>query len=178
MPLTLEQILAHEECLKQEITEKQSLLEVCQLLRCQMSEGRIAAALPEATASDTSKVSVESTCAPPTPPSPIPARYVHPELAVIFARHGTKGDIVAWAIRQMSDDYSVGDITARLQREGINLSGAEISVVMSRLKGRGEIEEISRGKGRRGSIFRKPENPLSPGETATDQPGGPVPKSD
>ena len=163
MPLTLEQILAHEERLKQQIAENQSLLEACQLLRSQMTKGEIAVEAP--------KASVESTSASETAP-PIPARKIHPELAAIAARRGNKGDIVAWAIRQMTDDYSVGDIVAVLRREGGDLSSSEVSVVLTRLKRRGEIEEIRHGFGRKGSLFRKPNDAISTGdESATHQRG-------
>jgi hypothetical protein len=173
MPLTLEQILAHEQRLKQEIDEKQSLVEVCQLARSKLTEGaEPPAARPEEIALDPSKISNASISAAATPPPP-PAFYVHPELAAIYERRGNYGDVVEWAIKQMTDDYSVADIAARLQREGANLSGAQISVVLGRLKRNGAIEEIRQGRGRGGSIFRKPSDAVPPEETSTDQPGGP-----
>jgi hypothetical protein len=48
----------------------------------------------------------------------------------------------------MTDDYTVGDIAALLKREGYRMPSAHVSVVLTRLKRRGEIEEISAGRGR------------------------------
>lgn len=166
MPLTLEQILAHEERLKQQIAENQSLLEACQLLRSYIGKtAEPSATTTEGIAANESKISSAAAAVPP-------ARKIHPELAAIAARRGNKGDIVAWAIRQMTDDYSVGDIVAVLRREGGDLSSSEVSVVLTRLKRRGEIEEIRHGFGRKGSLFRKPNDAISTGdESATHQRG-------
>jgi hypothetical protein len=173
MAPTSDEILAQEERLKQEIADKEILLNALQILRSQIGKGDDSSAAPSGElATDAPKISVQTAPSSASLP-PVPARYAHPELVAISARRGTKGDIVAWAIQRMTDDYSVADIVALLRREGANLSGAEISVVISRLKNRGEIEEIRQGRGRKGSIFRKRDNAISREGTSTNQPSGP-----
>jgi len=158
MPPTIDEILVQEQRLKQEIADKQILLSALQILRSQIGKGDGSSAAPSTeVAASTPKASLEVASAPATSP-PAPARHVHPELAAIYAQSGGYGEIVAWAIKQMTADYSVGDIASLLRREACNISGAQISVVISRLKKHGEIEEIRRGRGRGGSIFRKPES--------------------
>ena len=68
---------------------------------------------------------------------------------------------VKWAIQRMTDDYSLRDIAALLEREGRPMGGSEISVVLTRMKCRGEIQEITRGHGPIPAVFRKPENAIS-----------------
>jgi hypothetical protein len=173
MAPTIDEILAQEERLKQEIADKEILLNALQILRSQIGKGDDSSAAPSGElATDAPKISVETASSSASPP-PIPARQVHPELAAIYAQDHNNGDVVRWAIKQMTDDYSVGDIGARLRKEGCNLAGAEISVVISRLKNRGEIEEIRQGRGRKGSIFRKRDNAISQEGTSTNQPSGP-----
>ncbi len=58
----------------------------------------------------------------------------------------------------MTDDYSLRDIAALLEREGAPIDSPEISVVLTRLKARGEIEEIRPSAGPHPALFRKPEN--------------------
>jgi hypothetical protein len=70
--------------------------------------------------------------------------------------YGGSRKVVAWAIRQMKEDYDLHDIGALLAREGCRLETAKISVVLSRMKANGTIEEVAPGHGRRGAIFRKP----------------------
>lgn len=61
-----------------------------------------------------------------------------------------------WATRRMTADYTLRDLGTLLRQEGYFLTSAEISVVLTRLKGRGEIEEIKPGQGRTPAVFRKP----------------------
>jgi hypothetical protein len=126
---------------------------------------RPAVALPEPTA--------ELPPARPALPSPPPPKpYVHPELEAIGYRFGNNTLIVRWAIQRMTEDYTVRDIAALLKREGRALSSAEISVVLTRLKGRGEIDELEQGRGRRAAIFRKPASTIQVDGKAADQVGG------
>ncbi len=160
MPLTTEEILTHEEAIQQEIAEKQASLEAYRRLRAHVEKR--GAALPSA-----------AIVAEPTPSvapvAAIPPRYIHPELAVLPKNH-TNGDVVAWAMRQMTEDYTVGDLAALLKREGYALPGDKISVVLSRLKGRGQIVEVRRGRGRGGSLYRQSTSALSQEAAVADQP--------
>lgn len=79
------------------------------------------------------------------------------ELKELKERSGTNVALVTWAIGRMTDDFSLRDIAALLAREGCRLKRVKISVVLTRLKTRGQIIEIGRGLGRKGSTFRKPE---------------------
>lgn len=101
---------------------------------------------------------------PPPPstqnPAPIPQRKINPELEKLGFGYGCYTDVVKWAIQRMTTDYSLLDIAALLEREGRTLHGARISVALTRLKRRGEIQEIKRGAGPKPAVFRKPENPI------------------
>lgn len=92
------------------------------------------------------------------PPPPPVKRYIHPELETPDYRrlHGRNGKLVQWAIARMTEDFSLRDIAALLHREGSDMGLPEISVVLTRLKGRGEIQEVRRGNGRTPTIFAKP----------------------
>ena len=103
----------------------------------------------------------ETVALPAPAPAALPAKavekpYLHPELATLGGSFGDNGKIVSWAIQQMTEDYTVRDIAALLAREGSSMSSAKLSVVLSRLKNRGEIEQITPGRGRRPGIFRNP----------------------
>ena len=103
------------------------------------------------------------------PPVPPPERYVHPELKDWgFKAHGAQTNLVRWAIARMPDDYSSQDIVALLKREGEWLQAPEVSVVLTRMKRRGEIEEIRRSAGPHPALFRKPASPASPADTSDD----------
>jgi hypothetical protein len=99
-----------------------------------------------------------------------PARKVHPYLLSLLNVHGATGKAVSWAIQQMTDDYTLSDIAALLKREGWDMPSVQISVVLTRLKARGQIKEIKRGGGRTPAVFRKPANPVVD-ETKTAEPG-------
>ena len=103
--------------------------------------------LVSALGSSAPTVTLQDTAGPVAPPS-MPAkpkmepRYIHPELAEIGHRYGNYGTLVKWAISRMTDDYDLRDIQELLKREGSPLKSAQISVVLTRMKGRGEIIEI------------------------------------
>jgi hypothetical protein len=89
-----------------------------------------------------------------TPAAATPAQSKSPERPGLpaFLRQNSYGGIgrcVAWAIENMTEDYTLRDIEAFLKREGAGISTDAISVVLTRLKGRGDIEEIRRGGGGR-----------------------------
>ena len=180
MTLTIDEILEHEERLRREIVERECLLAAFKVLHGYFANGQgpkslelgplvsvlalspPAVALPERTA---------ELPAPPPPPPP-PAPYIHPELTAIGFRFGNGTKIVRWAIRRMTGDYSLRDVADLLKREGCLMRPSEISVVLTRLKSRGEIEEITAGKGRRAAIFRKPASTIPLDGKAADQMGG------
>src|SRR5204863_8129597 len=86
--------------------------------------------------------------------------------------YGGKDNGVWWAIQQMTEDYSLRDIDALLEREGSAMRSAEISVVLTRMKKRGQIEEIKWGRGRRGSVYRKPASAAAPEAETINLSGG------
>ena len=61
----------------------------------------------------------------------------------------------------MTADYSVRDIHELLEREGCGMPASKISVVLTRFKNRGKIEEIKRGSGPHGALFRVPQRATS-----------------
>jgi hypothetical protein len=56
----------------------------------------------------------------------------------------------------MTEDYTLRDIEAFLKRQGVGTGTDAISVVLTRLKGRGDIEEVRSGGGRKATVYRKP----------------------
>jgi hypothetical protein len=87
------------------------------------------------------------------------AQYQSPERPPLPAfltenSHGSIGRRVAWAIGNMTEDYTLRDIEAFLKRQGVGTSTDAISVVLTRLKGRGDIEEVCRGGGRKAAVYR------------------------
>lgn len=171
MPLTLEEITQCEEGLRWEIAERERLLAAYQLIRADRANPVSAASnLVLAPAATVHRLEdrAESSPAPVNQPALIVPK-INPALAALGSGFGCNGRAVSWAIQQMTEDYTVNDIAALLKREGFKMRGAEISVVLTRMKGRGQIEEISSGRGRRASVFRKPEN-VTPQETETIDP--------
>ena len=66
----------------------------------------------------------------------------------------------------ITDDYDLRDIQELLKREGSPLKSAQISVVLTRMKGRGEITEIGGAAGPHPALFRRPETGMiAPAET-------------
>jgi hypothetical protein len=127
---------------------------------------------------DGPSIELKEVAAAPIPPAPValPApppveRYVHPDLKPLtHYSHGYNGRVVWWAIERMTEDYSLHDIAALLEREGAPLANPHISVVLTRLKGRGEIEEVKQSAGPHPALFRKPENPIALAPAVEDAP--------
>lgn len=172
MTLTLEKLTEYEECLRTEIVERECVLAAIKVLRSYNGNGqwpqslelgplamrligpvpemaRIPAALPEPASQ------------PVAPPRYVPPpQKVNQELALLHRNHGGDTRVVKWAIARMTEDFSLTNIATLLKREDYPLKGAEISVVLTRLKGRGEIQEIRRGSGPNPAVFRKLENAI------------------
>jgi hypothetical protein len=156
MPLTLEEITEREEGLRQEIAEREHLLAAYQLIRADRTKPASLAPQPALGPAATIH-RLEDRAQPSVVPRP---RWINPALAALCMRFGGTGKVVEWAIEQMTEDYTLNAIDALLKREGLSIPGAKISVVLTRLKARGKIEEISRGRGRRAAVFRKPESAI------------------
>lgn len=177
MTLTLQQIDERKEHLRQEILERECLLATLDVLRKHVAASGgsktidLATLFPgwpserEATP-PTRQVTLLEAAPQALPPPPPPEPYMHPELKKIGSWHGANTMRVEWAIARLTGDYTLQDIQALLAREGRRLEGAEISVILSRLKQRGKIEEIRCGIGRKPSIFRKPPEADSSATTA------------
>lgn len=186
MQLTLDEIIQHEERLQQEIVERECLLAAFKVLHSYAASGKSAPtmelgvlgriltpAAPEMALLAAATVPTEPT---PAPALPAPKRYIHPELEAISKKDRKRNGLaIAWSIQRMTGNYSVGDLAALLRREGYSLSPAEISVIVTRMKKRGEIEEVSLGRGRRGSVFRKAAAAADPGTICADETKATVP---
>jgi hypothetical protein len=176
MSLTLDEILEHEERLRREIMERECLLAAFKVLHGYVANGHGPKSLELgsfflALGPSTPAIALqESTTELPPPPTPV-RPYIHPELEAFTGRMRNYGQIVAWAIKRMTDDFSIRDIAALLEREGYPLKSPDISVVITRLKSRGEIEEIKRGRGPIPAVFRKPET-ATPPTSESDDPMG------
>jgi len=180
MPLTLDEIMQHEERLRREIVERECLLAAFKVLHGYAANGQgpksmELGSLVSALAPSTPDVALQGLAASlPGATAVLPAqapvpRYMHPELRAMKNRFGNNGEIVSWAIQRMTHDYSLRDIAALLEREGSEIKSSEISVVLTRLKSRGAIEQIKRGSGPIPAVYRKPES-TTPPETETTDP--------
>src|SRR3954454_23260835 len=122
MKVTIEQILEREERLEREILERQCYLGAIQALRAHLQNrpekeslelGTLASMIAAPTFPALPKEAIEllladSTSAPAQlPAAPRVECYIHPELKAIGTRFGSKTEAVCWAIRHMTDDYSV-----------------------------------------------------------------------
>jgi hypothetical protein len=171
MPLTLDEILQYQERLQGEIVERECLLASLRVLQKYAADGQnpkffdLRSALPSSTlflGASAEQLPAAPNPPPPAQPKPYVKPYIHPELEVAARDlHGRNSRVVTWAIRRMTADYSLRDIHDLLEREGCPLRSSEISVVLTRLKGRGEIEEIKPGAGPKGAVFRKPDTATS-----------------
>ena len=170
MPLTLEEITEREEGLRQEIAEREHLLTAYQLIRSDRAK-LVGTASARALASTAPVHCLEDRAEPSTSPAFI-APKINPELYALRSDYGGNGNAVWWAIQQMTEDYSLRDIAGLLEREGSAMRSAEISVVLTRMKKRGQIEEIKWGRGRRGSVYRKPAGATAPEAETIDLSGG------
>jgi hypothetical protein len=172
MKITLDEIVEHQQRFRQEIADRECVVAALEVLRTHLANGRtsrsldlgaLASALlptllPEALP-ERAALRVPTLPALPAPPPPPPVkRYVHPELEKLGNRHGAHSNAVRWAIQRMTSDYTLRDLGGLLEREGYFMLPAEISVVMTRLKARGAVEEIKPGQGRTPAVFRKPLN--------------------
>jgi hypothetical protein len=170
MSLTLDEIVTHQDRLRREIVERECLLAAFNVLHGYVASGNgpttielgsLVSALgnsaPLALPSAGSSAELNDAAAPVAPPRPpAPRPYIHPELEKISRYYGGDTLIVQWAIRRMTSDYTLTDIQALLKREGYPLNGPKISVVLTRLKRRGEIEEIRCSSGPKPALFGKP----------------------
>jgi hypothetical protein len=175
MPLTLDEIVEHEERLRREIVERECLLAAFKVRHGHVANGHgpkslelaslVSALTPSQPAVDLPELPAATPALSPPPP---PQEYIHPELKAIGSRFGNGTKIVGWAIQRMTDDFSLRDIAALLKREGCPMRSAKVSVVLTRLKSRGQIEEIQRSSGPIPAIFRKPENVITPPTESTE----------
>ncbi|MEP7248738.1 MAG: hypothetical protein ABI787_03045 [Spartobacteria bacterium] len=171
MTTTLNEIATHRAHLHGEIMERECLLAALDVFEKYAASGHaprsielgslVSTLLPSRSAIEVKELPT-SAAAPPAaaalPPKPPVERYMHPELKIACGTfQGSYTRCVQWAINRMTEDYSLHDISALLLREGAPLGSSKISVVLSRMKGRGEIEEIRRGEGPIPALFRKPE---------------------
>ncbi len=181
MPFTLDEITAHEERLRSEIMERECLLAALNVLHGYAADGKdsktielglLGSALlsPGAAASLFSAPAVFAPAMPASlPATPPPKPYIHPELETLKPGFGINGALVRWAIQNMKKDYTLRDIEELLAREGRPLGAPKISVVLTRMKARGEIEEIKSGNGRTPAVFRAPAS-ATPRDAETTNP--------
>jgi len=187
MTITLEEIITQQDRLRREIVERECLLAAFDVMQRYMAQrggpmsmelGSLFSGLGLTRPPTATK---DPIALPPAAPTALPApppveRYLHPELKAMRHMHGINGKNVSWAIRQITCDYTLRDIAALLEREGLIMAPAEISVVLTRLKQRGEIEEIRAGGGRTPALFRKVTNAAS-SEQITGGPAVPAPET-
>ncbi len=153
MPLTLEEITAREEDLRQEIAEREHLVAAYRLIRADLEKAR-----PAARDAAAAREPEPETHPEPAAPRVLPAAPVHvlPQAKLQALSQGYGGGIrvVTWAIRQMSGDFTVRDLAAALRQAGCPMRIAKISVVLNRMEDEGKIEEVTKGRGRTPSLFR------------------------
>ena len=173
MCLTLEEIISHRDRLRREIVERQCLLAAFDVLHGYMAGGEsrnsvelgslvstLATALPDSPLSE--RIAALPQAAPMALPRPAPEPpYVHPELNVLFEGGASNVQFVRWAMARMTEDFSLKDIKALLTREGYPMPGAQISVVLTRMRNGGEIEQIARSHGPIPARFRKPPSAIA-----------------
>jgi hypothetical protein len=173
MNLNQDDIATVRNRLRDEITERECLLAAVELFEKYAASGQAPRSinlggLLSTLVPDRACIELKELPALPTPPVPVALpppppveRYVHPDLKpLINYSHGRNGRVVWWAIERMTEDYSLHDVAALLEREGAPLANPHISVVLTRLKNRGEIEEVKQSAGPHPAVFRKPENPI------------------
>jgi hypothetical protein len=156
--------------LREEIMERECLLTALDALEKYLASGHgprsmrlgnlVSALLPSRSAVELKDVpsSPAPPAAPPALPPPPPVeRYVHPELTHRqFSGHGSTAALVRWAVGRMTRDFSLDEVDEMLTREGKATGRPEISVVLSRLNRRGEIEQIRPAAGPYPAFYRNP----------------------
>jgi hypothetical protein len=178
MSITLDQIAEYEERLRAEIVQRECLLAALGVFRTYSAKGQWPESLDLGSLTSALVRPVHNLRAEPAPlpapapvslpPPPPPKPYIHPELEKLIKHNRTNVGIVRWAIGQMTEDFSLANIRKLLARAGYSLVGPEISVVLTRLKRQGEIEEIERAHGPTPAMFRKPEAAASTDAEATN----------
>ncbi len=178
MPFTTDEITELQERLRHEIMERECALAALHVIQTHTTSGRgpkeiNLGAFVSGLFAGAPKTAVAQLAAPTAPaaaalpPPPPPKRYIHAELEELGRFGAFHTEYVRWAITRMTTDYSLHDLEKLLRREGYVLSTAQISVVLTRLKKRGEIEEIAMSYGPNPARFRGPHNtPPTPTEAA------------
>ena len=183
MPLTLHEITEHEKRARREIAERECLLAALNVLRGyavagEMPEWTEPLVLAPGLVSLTSEAGWKELGAPAPPALPAPAApvppppYVHPELKAFGSGHGSSRMAVEWAITRMTDDYTIRDLDALLQREGRGMDSAHISLILARMKNRGEIEQLKPSSGATPAVYRKPATANPSHEESAAAPSG------
>ena len=181
MSITLDEIIHHEERLRREIAERECLLAALNVMHAYAASsngpktlelGALGLALAPSTASQKETPATLPTARAALPaPQPKPP-YVHPELQPIISSPFSDTRLVAWAIQRMTSDFTLRDIAALLEREGARMRHEKISVILTRMKNRGQIHEVERGRGRKAGVFRGPASATPPCESPTGTPAG------
>jgi hypothetical protein len=169
MSLTLEEIVTHQNRLRREIVERECLLAAFNVLHGYFTSGQgptnlELGSLVSALGNSAPLIALQDAPAP-VAPAPLPAavtapHYIHPDLQAIGRGLGRYTALVKWAIEQMTVEFSLRDIEKLLRREGVPIKSASISVVLTRLKRRGEITEVAGSAGPHPAVFRKPETAI------------------
>jgi hypothetical protein len=181
MSITLDEIIHHEERLRREIAERECLLAALKVMHAYVASsngpqtlelGALGLALmPSAVSQKETPATLPTAVA--SLPEPQPERpYMHPELRALTRQQFTDTRLVAWAIQRMTTDFTLRDIAALLEREGARMRHEKISVVLTRMKNRGQIHEVQPGRGRTAAVFRQPISATPPCETLSDTPAG------
>ncbi|HEY3663146.1 MAG TPA: hypothetical protein VGL24_08340 [Chthoniobacterales bacterium] len=151
--MTLEEIIAREDQLLDQIAESKRLLATYQLLRAE----RETLPFPDRPAVAATGGVIEShpETAPPSVPPPAAVHVLPaPNLAELSKGYGGRIRLVTWAIRQMTGDFTVRDIASVTQQAGFRMRVAKVSVVLNRMKDERKVEELKKGRGRTPSLFR------------------------
>ena len=153
MPLTLKEVMQREEALHREIAERKHLLAAYERIRTDLLTPPDESAPPPPSAELPSLPAHGLTDVPSVDPSAAP---IDPRLIQMGIGWGGSRRMVAWAIERLQGNFDLHDIASLLKREGCALKTTDISVVLSRLNGRGEIEQVTAGHGRTGAVYRQP----------------------
>jgi hypothetical protein len=150
MPMSLEEITAREEDLRQEIAEREHLLAAYQHIRAgrEQSLASVEPAPPE----------VEP--AAEEAPTPFPSGATVPvlpeinlELQALSRGWAGTGRAVSWVLQRITGTFTVRDIAAVLEGEGCPIPVEKLSVIVNRMKFH-QITELRNGRGRTPSLFQ------------------------